>query len=287
MEFRFDQLGHWTDERSFEVTAEGIRLYAAVTNDTNPRNIRGDVASPIFAVVAALTPVFRRALAMAMPSEATGYDTRRVHGEQDMFLLKPILPGMHLRSRAAPIGIQVKSTGTLVIAKTETRTERGELINYQYVTNFVRGVRAGRSEGEQVPIHEVPAGVTRTCPQATIAAHVDADQTVRYAEASGDRGIYHLDVTAARSAGFPGLILHGLCTMAFASRAVVESVCDNDSTRLGRIAVRFARPVLLDQDITTTIWAAGRRDNRDAYVFEVVDASGQAVITMGVAEVRT
>jgi acyl dehydratase len=287
MEFRFDQLGHWTEERSFEVTAEGIRLYAAATNDTNPRHIRGDVASPIFAVVPALTPVFRRALAMAMPSEATGYDTRRVHGEQDMFLLKPILPGMHLRSRAAPIGIQVKSTGTLVIAKTETRTERGELINYQYVTNFVRGVRAGRSEGEQVPIREVPAGVTRTGPQATIAAHVDADQTFRYAEASGDRGIYHLDVTAARSAGFPGLILHGLCTMAFASRAVVESVCDNDSTRLERIAVRFARPVLLDQDITTTIWAAGRRDNRDGYVFEVVDASGQAVITMGVAEVRT
>jgi len=285
VDFYFDRLGRWTEERTFEVTAERIRRYAQATNDTNSTHLRGELAPPMFAVLPSLMGVHTEAMAEAVKSEVAGYDTRMLHGEQDIFLLESILPGMRLRSRAAPVGIHVKSSGTLLVTRTETRDEDARLMNYQYYTNFIRGVNAGRSAGEQAPPRTPPAEADRARPVVVFGSHVDRDQSYRYADASGDRGPYHVDVSAARSAGFPGLILHGLCTMAFAGRAIVERICAGDGRRLRRLAVRFARPVLLDQELTTSVWAAGRRDERSAYTFETADAGGQAVMTMGLAEV--
>ena len=87
----------------------------------------------------------------------------------------------------------------------------------------------------------------------------DADQTFRYAEASGDPMPIHLDDAVARSVGLPGIIIHGLCTMAFCGRAVIDSVAGGDPTRLARLAVKFSRPVLPGQEITVRIYAARRR----------------------------
>ena len=45
---------------------------------------------------------------------------------------------------------------------------------------------------------------------------------VRYAEASGDHNPIHQDEDVARSVGLPGVIAHGMYTMALAARAVGE-----------------------------------------------------------------
>ena len=50
----------------------------------------------------------------------------------------------------------------------------------------------------------------------------------------------HLDDEFAKSVGLPGIIIHGLCTMAFTSVAAIEHGCPDDPTRLRRLAVRFA-----------------------------------------------
>jgi acyl dehydratase len=91
----------------------------------------------------------------------------------------------------------------------------------------------------------------------------------------------HLDDDAAKAAGLPGIIAHGLCTQAFTSWAVLTSVGDCDTTRLRRHAVRFARPVLPGQDITTTIWRAapGR------YAFETI-VGDTVVVRDGLAEIE-
>ena len=53
----------------------------------------------------------------------------------------------------------------------------------------------------------------------------------------------HLDDDFAKAMGLPGIIIHGLCTMAFCGRAVVGEFCPDDPTRLKRFAVRFAKIV--------------------------------------------
>jgi acyl dehydratase len=84
--------------------------------------------------------------------------------------------------------------------------------------------------------------------------------------------------------GFPTIIVHGTCTMAFAARAVVDEVCAGDSRRLERFAARLTRPLLLvpGQALTTRTWAA----EDDRFIgFDAIDHEGTPMIKNGWAEV--
>ncbi len=94
-------------------------------------------------------------------------------------------------------------------------------------------------------------------PAVTVAQTFDEDQTFRYAEASGDPMPIDLDDALAKQMGLPGIIIHGLCTMAFTSVAAIQHGCPDDPTRLRRLAVRFAKPITPGQTITTNL--RGRR----------------------------
>lgn len=64
----------------------------------------------------------------------------------------------------------------------------------------------------------------------------DGDATWRYAEASGDHNPIHLDPAAARAAGLPAPILHGLYTMAQVARCASMT---GGELQLRRLAVDF------------------------------------------------
>ncbi len=281
MAFDLENLGRWTGGRTFVVTRDATIAYAAATNDTSTLHLDGTVAPPMFAVVPALMDVATEAMRTVWVSEVEGYDTRSLHGEHNLTVHEPIVPGMTLRSRAAAIGLEPKSSGTLLVTRTETRDEREHLLNTMTFVNFLRDIQVEQGVGEKPP-ELGPAQVDGLQLLAAIAYQVDADQSFRYANASGDYGTYHVDADAARSSGLPGVIVHGLCTMAFAARAVVEACCEGDSRRLRRLGVRFTRPLLPGQEITTRIY----RDGGSAYAVEVDDASGEGVIRRGIAEVN-
>ena len=95
----------------------------------------------------------------------------------------------------------------------------------------------------------------------------------------------HLDDAFAKSVGLPGIIAHGLCTMAMCSQAVVKTVADGDPSRLKRLAVRFAANVLPGNDIDVEIFDAGTANGRQAYAFEATSA-GAVVVKNGWAEVE-
>ena len=48
--------------------------------------------------------------------------------------------------------------------------------------------------------------------------------------------------------------MHGLCTMAFASKVMIDGPCAGDPVRLKRLRVQFSRPVFPGQRITTKVW---------------------------------
>src|SRR6185312_7889678 len=208
---------------------------------------------------------------------------RIVHGEQDFHFYRPIYPGDMLVSRAMMIGYEGLEKGTRSAILLECRTEDGELVNQQYVTTFVRGFNANKAVGELSPGHKFDDALRAEAPQAKAHAHVDLDQTFRYSPASGDPMPIHLDEEVARSAGLPGIIAHGLCTMAMTSWGVLNEVGGADVKRLKRFAVRFARMVLPGDDLETRIWKAGAGDGSTTYAFEA--ARGEDfVITDGLAE---
>jgi acyl dehydratase len=64
----------------------------------------------------------------------------------------------------------------------------------------------------------------------------DEDVTQRYAAASGDHNPIHLDPAAARAAGLPSPILHGLYTMALVARCASQA---GGNRELRALAVDF------------------------------------------------
>ncbi len=281
-ELRFDDngLNTWTDEERFEVTRERLAEYAAATNDPIPAHRSGEVAAPVFAIV----PVFEALLVPAVDVLPVELIPRVVHGEQDFHFHRPIRPGDKLVSRGKMIGYEGLENGTRAAIYLECRTEEGELVNEQYVTTFVRGFDAGKAMGELSPAHRFDEGLRASAPVATVSQHVDADQTFRYSPAAGDQMPIHLDEEVARDAGLPGIIAHGLCTMAFTSWAVLTEVAGSDVNRLKRFAVRFSKMVLPGDDLETRIWRRGSANGVTTYAFETARGS-DLVITDGLAEI--
>lgn len=69
---------------------------------------------------------------------------------------------------------------------------------------------------------------------------------VRYAGASGDFNPIHWNERVATSVGLPGVIAHGMLTMALAGRAV--TAWTGDPAALVEFQVRFGRPVVVPDD---------------------------------------
>lgn len=70
---------------------------------------------------------------------------------------------------------------------------------------------------------------------------------VRYAGASGDFNPIHWSDRVARSVGLPGVIAHGMLTMALAGRAVTTWV-GGDISAISDFSTRFARPIVVPDD---------------------------------------
>ncbi|MCV7317320.1 MaoC family dehydratase N-terminal domain-containing protein [Mycolicibacillus parakoreensis] len=284
-ELAFDDSGlnRWSDEDRFEVTRERIVEYAEATNDPIPAHLAGDVAPPVFAIV----PVFESLLTPAVDVAPVELIPRVVHGEQDFHFHRPIRPGDKLVSRAKMIGYEGLENGTRAAIYLECRTEDGELVNEQFVTTFFRGHDAGKKIGELSPEHKFDQALIDRPPVATVVQRVDDDQTFRYGPAAGDPMPIHLDEEVATDAGLPGIIAHGLCTMAFTSWAVLTEVGGSDVNRLKRLAVRFSKMVLPGDDLQTQIWKVGSAENTTSYAFQTARIGAppgqQMAITDGLA----
>ncbi|MGH3734479.1 MAG: MaoC/PaaZ C-terminal domain-containing protein [Micromonosporaceae bacterium] len=274
-------LGKWTDESRFEVDRDRIVAYAEATNDPIEAHRSGDVAPPVFGIV----PVFGSLMEPAIEVVPLTMFGRIVHGEQDFRFHRPIRPGDVLTSKAKAIGYEGLPNGSRLAIYLECRDAAGELVNEQYVTVFVRGFDTGSATGELAPGHRFAEGLRDTAPVAKVAQHVDDDQTFRYGPAAGDPMPIHLDEEVARDAGLPGIIAHGLCTMAFTSWAVLTEVAGSDVTRLRRLAVRFAKPVLPGQDLSTAIRRGASAGGVTTYHYETT-VGDAVVIKDGLAEIE-
>jgi acyl dehydratase len=278
-DFRLGALGVAGPDRSYEVTPEAISAYAAATDDEASAARAGRIAPPVFAIVPVWNTIAPASLSVASPSARE----RVVHYAQDMHLAKPIEAGMTLVSRATPIALHARPNGTVLVIRTETRDDRGELVNEQFVTEFFRGVEAPGERGGAAPSHRLGDDAKASDPTAELTYPVADDQTSRYAAASGDTFEIHLDDEAARAVGLPGRILHGLCTMAFTGRAVLEAAGRDDPAAISRLAVRFSAPVAPGDAVTTRIWDL---DGGSVFGYEALDSDGRAVIKDGRAELR-
>ncbi|MBF6561155.1 MAG: MaoC family dehydratase N-terminal domain-containing protein [Candidatus Binataceae bacterium] len=262
------------------VTSAATQKYARACNDDNPRYFDatapgGLVAPPMFAVVV----TWLSAISAFTDPDLRADLMRLLHVAHDMEFLAPIRPGDALTSTARIAAIETHPGGDTMALELEARNAAGDPVNRTLFTVLIRGRRGAAADAPPA------AAIVRGEPLATVAQTIDRDQTPRYAEASGDRNPLHVDENFARMAGLPGIIVHGLCTMAFTSRVIIDRLCGGDPLRLKRLAVRFSRPVMPGDTITTRVWPAGARGDRRLFAYETANPGGLIVIRDGRAEI--
>ena len=86
--------------------------------------------------------------------------------------------------------------------------------------------------------------VGTTLPPLTV--HLTRADLVRYAGASTDFNPIHYSERFAAAVGLPGVIAHGMLTMATALRVVTDWV--GDPSRVTSYLVRFTKPVVVPDD---------------------------------------
>lgn len=115
---------------------------------------------------------------------------------------------------------------------------------------------------------------------------VTVEQIRAYAEASGDRNPIHLDEAFARSVGLPGVIAHGMLTMAFANQMVTDWLADRSAVK--RLTGRFTGMVVPGDELTCSGTVVKKDDvtRRLTLSLHVSNQRGEKVLTKGVAEAQ-
>jgi acyl dehydratase len=112
---------------------------------------------------------------------------------------------------------------------------------------------------------------------------------VRYCGASGDFNVIHWSERLARQVGLPGVIAHGMYTMALAGRAVTAWAGAADAVE--DFSVRFSRPVPVpDDDEGAEVTFTGRVKRTDdegrTTIAVTATCNGETVLKLAQATIR-
>lgn len=263
------------------VDADAVAAFALATNDPRPAYLAGTAVPPLFTVSLVLAEYH---IGSRRASDLIGGWTSRVHGEHDVRLHRPVVPGEVVEWTSLFHGLRRNRGGVLETQRIAVTDKRGSLLVEHYWSNQNVGGSVDNELGQDKPTHAFPAEARRRA-VGTLRVPVDRDQAFRYAGVSGDHAPHAINDQSAREEGFPEKVLQGLCTLAMSSGAMIDLAADGDPTRLRRLAGRFASPVFPKRDLLVTSYDAGCLGDRcRVFAFEVAQ-DGVPVITHGRVEV--
>lgn len=218
-------------------TPEQTAAYRAAARTALPAPARTGT-SPAYPFVAA------HALAQHTVTALTTGDqgfTGVVHLAQEIHTHTPLTPGAALDVAVEVTAARREARGTRIALTTRltdptTGTERARLST----AALLLGATAPTPFG--TPAATAHPGTTPDAEPDTLTLALTRADTTAYAHASGDHNPIHLDDTAARTAGFPGVIAHGMHLVALAAEHLTDRYADGDPARITALGARFAAP---------------------------------------------
>lgn len=178
---------------------------------------------------------------------------RILHGEQSFAIHSPLTPGRTYVGAYRVTDVIDKGPGKgamLYLQKTLADKDSGAIVSTVTSTYVLRGDGGCGSTADSAPTpHTVPERAANdsisltTLPQAGLIYRL-----------SGDYNPIHASPEIARKAGFERPILHGLCTMGVATRALLQGVCNDEPERLRSVSLRFSSPVYPGETLLTEFW---------------------------------
>lgn len=187
---------------------------------------------------------------------AFGIDWLKIlHGEQSFELFRPLPSSGRMRGEYAIEAVEdmgADKGAKLHQIKHLFDVESGVKVAMVRSVLFMRGDGGQGSFGDAPPS---PAPLPDKQPDNIVEIPTLPRQALIY-RLSGDYNPIHADPVAARKAGFPAPILHGLCSLGIATRAILQACCDNRAERLKALSLRFSKPVFPGETLQVEIFQA-------------------------------
>jgi acyl dehydratase len=251
---------------TYEIGREKIREYATAVGETNPIYFQPDEAVRAGFSALAAPPMFcavycAPAMARAAFDPALGIDRARlVHGEQDFEWAEPVCAGDAITTTCELADVHMSGANAFYVFDSISRNQDGEETLRARYTGIVRGPKSRDADAEPATAARAAASPSATkqgLPGELSPGHEipefkftpDKYVPFRYAGASGDFTPIHIDADFARAVGLPGIILHGLYTMALVARGQVEAA-GGDPRALRRLRVQFRGVALPEIEIS-------------------------------------
>jgi acyl dehydratase len=176
-----------------------------------------------------------------------------LHGEQSFSIRKPLQASTTYLGAYRVADVIDKGVGKgvmLYLEKTLSEKDTGEVVSTVTSTYVLRGDGGcGGTTSVTPPVHAVPE--TPATDSISLATLPQAGLIYRL---SGDYNPIHASPAIARKAGFERPILHGLCSMGVATRALLQGCCDDRPERLRSVTLRFSSPVYPGETLLTEFW---------------------------------
>jgi hypothetical protein len=255
-----------------------IAAYAAATGDQTAAVRNGLAVPAVFPVIL----VFEAQEAARADLPAAAWERARggVHGEHDIVLHRPLIPDEPLDTWSQISAVRTSRAGTHVVVHLEQSDADGRIAVEQWWTMVLLGLNGVADFGSTPAEHRFPDGARANALGST-SQHLDDRLAHRYAEVSGDWAAHHFDIEVARAAGFDFVFTHGLCTLAICAHRLLDLIGVEDPGRVARVAVRFASPTPLDEELTVNAYGI----NENSFAFEAT-SRGVPTISNGRLELR-
>ncbi|XP_011312180.1 peroxisomal multifunctional enzyme type 2 [Fopius arisanus] len=218
-----------------------------------------------FAVVPCFYVVYGPATLMATDILEKAFQGRPVnlaavvHGEQYIKVFQTIPTEAKIETKCKILDVLDKGRNAFLLIEHETfNAETGEKLTTGRITAIVKG--AGGFGGPNSSPHEIlSVEAPNRAPDASQTEKTSTEQAALYRLSSGDLNPLHVDPEFAKMGGFKEPILHGLCSIGFATRHILKTFAGGDPGLFEAIRARFSKPVVPGQTLRTDMWRNGNR----------------------------
>ncbi|KAI5061185.1 hypothetical protein GOP47_0023690 [Adiantum capillus-veneris] len=191
-----------------------------------------------------------------------------LHGEQYLEIYKKLPTNGEIACSSRISQLHDKEKAAVLEIETLCReSQSGEVLCLSRSTVFLRGAGGFSKSNSKLfsydkrspslrPLVKLPVLPSKTAAVTVHEEQTQPNQALLY-RLSGDYNPLHSDPEVAKFAGFPRPILHGLCTLGFAVRAVIKHFCNGDPDLVQSIQGRFMLHVFPGETLVTTMWREG------------------------------
>ncbi|KAL1820737.1 enoyl-CoA hydratase 2, peroxisomal [Daucus carota subsp. sativus] len=186
-----------------------------------------------------------------------------LHGQQFIEIYRPLPTHGCIRNKTSVVGLHDKGKAAIMELEVTSYGESSdEPICMNRLTLFLRGAGGFSKSPHPYSYTNYSANQNlafkhpKSRPFAVHEECTQPSQALVY-RLSGDYNPLHSDPKFAGTAGFSRPILHGLCTLGFAVRAIIRCICGGDPDIVKSISGRLLLHVYPGETLITEMWLEG------------------------------